>query len=131
MKELHFNIINGECVSPFTCLPSHKAIISGSKIHRIEACFNVSNIVQKGYQWFLEGVEEENIMWSKTHPHLMKSLKRLALRQSIKHPFKYSNFSLSNHRFPYVLVWHRKKEFSESYFFDPSSKDDGMTIKTL
>ncbi|PEK78340.1 hypothetical protein COF75_22650 [Bacillus toyonensis] len=116
MKMLYFNIENGECVPAFTCLPSHRAKITGSKIHSIETCFNVSNITRNGYDWFLNNVEEENESWAKKHPHLMRSLKRLALSQSIRHPFKYSNFEPSNHRFPFVLVWSKDKKFTKAYF---------------
>ncbi|HDR4450947.1 TPA: hypothetical protein ROY06_005471 [Bacillus cereus] len=116
MKMLYFEIDNGECVPAYTCLPSYRAKITGSKIHSIEACFSVSNITRKGYDWFLNNVEEENESWATKHPHLMRSLKRLALSQSIRHPFKYSNFEPSNHRFPFVFVWIKDKKFTKAYF---------------
>lgn len=116
MKVLYFNILNGECVPAYTCLPSHRAMITGSKIHSIEVSFNVSNITRYGYEWFLKQVEEENESWTKTHPHLMSSLKKLALKQSLCHPFKYSNFEPESHRFPFVLAWINDKKFTEPQF---------------
>jgi len=118
MKELYFNISNGECVPAFTCLPAYRAIITGSKIHKIEVSFNVGNITRNGYNWFVDQVEEENESWTKLHPHLMKSLKKLALKQSIKHLFKYSNFEPDNHRFPFIPFWIKGKKFSKAHFVD-------------
>lgn len=118
MRTLYFNIVNGECVPQFTYLPTHRAIITGSKIHSIEACFDVGNIAKHGYEWFLEEVEKENLMWTKTHPHLMKSLKNLASEQSFRYLFKYSNFTPDNHRFPFVIVWMNNKIYSEAHFVD-------------
>lgn len=118
MQLLYFNIDNGECVPAFTCLPSHRARITGSRIHSIEVSFNVTNIQNKGYDWFINQVKEENLSWEVEHPHLMKSLKRLALKMSVTHPFKYSNFEPSNHRFPFVLAWMRNRKFTERFFTD-------------
>jgi hypothetical protein len=116
LKVLYFNISNGKCIPAFTCLPAYKATITFSKIHKIEACFNVSNIARKGNDWFLEEVKEENDSWTKKHPHLMESLKDLALKQALRHPFKYSNFNEENHRFPFVLVWDRNRKYGEAHF---------------
>lgn len=114
MRELYFNIMNGECVPAFTCLPSHRATITGSKIHKIETCFSAANIARKGYDWFLDVVQEENEDW--TNSHLMESLKKLALKQSLRHPFKRSNFEPDNHRFPFVLVWIKDKKYAPAHF---------------
>lgn len=116
MRVLYFDIHNGECVPAYTALPAFRATITGSRIHTIETCFNVSNIAQYGYDWFINQVEKENRSWTTEHPHLMKSLKKLALKQTLLHPFKYSNFDQSNHRFPFVLVWHKDKKFNTTYF---------------
>ncbi|MEK4824510.1 hypothetical protein NSS71_08125 [Niallia sp. FSL W8-0951] len=113
MRILYFNIMNGKCVPSYTCLPSHRAFISGSKIHSIETSYAASNIYHKGYDWFRESVKEENYDWSKRHPHLLASLKKLALKESLKHPFKYSNFKQVNPRFPFVLVWNNDNSVSE------------------
>lgn len=116
LKVLYFNIMNGKCVPAFTCLPQYRALITGSKIHSIEASFNVSNIARKGYDWFLEEVKEENESWSFKHPHLMESLKELAAQQSLKYLFRYSNFEPDNHRFPFVLVWMKNKQYHDAHF---------------
>lgn len=116
MKVLYFNIMNGECVPAYTCLPSHRATITGSKIHSIEVSFNVGNIARNGYEWFLDSVEDEYLIWEKTHPHLMPSLKKLALKMSLRHPFKYSNFEPDNHRFPFILAWSDNKKFTKAHF---------------
>lgn len=116
MKVLYFDITNGKCVSPSSVLPFYRATITGSKIHSIEACFNVANIAQHGYDWFLEEVEQDNKSWTTRHPHLMKSLKGLALEQSLRHPFKRTNFEPNNHRFPFVLVWMKDKKYSVAHF---------------
>lgn len=116
MKVLYFNISNGKCVPAFTCLPSHRVTIKGLKIHSIETSFSVANISRYGYDWFLKEVKEENESWTKTHPHLMKSLKKLVVKQSLRHPFKYSNFDPDNHRFPFVLAWRRDKTYGEAHF---------------
>lgn len=116
MKVLYFNLSNGECIPAFTVLPAYKATITGSRIHTIEACFSVSNIISNDYEWFQKQVERENKSWSEKHPHLMKSLKRLALKESLKHPFRYSNFEQASHRFPYVLVWSKDKRYTAAYF---------------
>lgn len=118
MRELYFNILNGECVPAFTCLPVYRATITGSKIHKIEASFNVRNISSKGYEWFISEVEDENTSWTHTHPHLMKSLKKLALKQSLKYPFKHSNFEPNNHRFPFITFWVQGKKFTEAHFIN-------------
>lgn len=118
MKTLYFNIMNGECVPAFTRLPAYRATITGSKIHSIEACFSVSNIAYQGYEWFLKQVEEENLNWSKRHPNLMASLKKLALKQSLLHPFKRSNFEPDCYRFPFVLVWMKDKKYTQAHFTD-------------
>lgn len=122
MKVLYFNIMNGECVPAFTVLPAFRATITGSKIHTIEASFNVRNIIERGYEWFLEQVEEENESWTSKHPHLMKSLKKLALQQSLRHPFKYSNFEPASHRFPFVLVWGKDMEYGTAHFIKKETK---------
>lgn len=116
MKELYFNIFNGKCVPAFTCLPQYKATITFSRIHKIEACFSVANIVKNGYEWFLEQTKEDNEIWEVKHPHLMDSLKKLALNQALRHPFKYTNFNEENHRFPFVLVWDRNREYTAAHF---------------
>jgi hypothetical protein len=116
VKVFYFNIDSGRCVPTFTCLPSYKATISLSRIHKIEACFDISGIEKGGYDWVISQVKEENESWIRKHPHLMKSLKKLALKQSLKHPFRYTNFNEENHRFPYLLVWDRKRKFTELYF---------------
>lgn len=116
MKVLYFNILNGECVPAYTVLPSHRATITGSNIHSIEISFNVANIADRGYDWFLNQVEEENKSWSTRNPHLMVSLKKLALKESLKHPFKYSNFEPSTHRFPFVLAWMKNKKYLPSRY---------------
>lgn len=116
MKVLYFNIHNGECVPAYTALPAFRATITGSRIHTIETSFNVSNITQYGYEWFLDEVLEENNSWTFEHPHLMKSLKKLALRQSLLHPFKYTNHKELNHRFPFVLVWDENRQFTKACF---------------
>ncbi|MEW9576737.1 hypothetical protein U9K47_15485 [Bacillus toyonensis] len=113
---LYFNIENGECVPAFTCLPSHRARITGSQIHSIETCFNVSLISQNSYEWFLEQVECDYLSWSKEHQHLMKSLKKLVFKMSLRHPFKYSNFEPVNHRFPFILVWSKDKKYTIAHF---------------
>jgi hypothetical protein len=116
MKILYFNISNGEAVPPFTSLTSHRATIAGSEIHSIETCFSVSNIAQNGNEWFLKQVEKENKSWSEEHPHLMASLKKLALKESLRHPLRHSNFEPDNHRFPFVLVWIKDKKYSKAHF---------------
>jgi hypothetical protein len=105
LRLLYFDIFNGECVARNTGLPAFRATITGSKIHKIEASFNVRNIVDRGYDWFIEECNEENASWTKKHRHLMPSLKRLALKESLKHPFKYTNYIQDNPRFPFAIVW--------------------------
>ncbi|AEW47099.1 hypothetical protein BCP78_0092 [Bacillus phage BCP78] len=116
MKELYFNIENGECVPAYTCLPSHRAIISGSKVHRIEVSFNISNITRNGYDWFLNQVEDEYLSWEEKHPHLMVSLKKLALEMSLRYPLKHSNFEPDNHRFPFVVAWVNGMRYTAAHF---------------
>lgn len=116
MRTLYFDISNGKCILSHSALPAYRATITGSKIHSIEVCFNVSNIAQRGYDWLLEEVEQANSEWTTTHLHLMKSLKTLALKQSLRHPFKHSNFEPNSHRFPFVLVWMRDKEYTMVHF---------------
>lgn len=118
MKIMYFNVENGECVKPFTMLPAYRAYITGSKIHMIEACFNVGNISRNGYEWFLDEVEKDFNSWDKTHPHLMKSLKKLALKESIKYLFKHSNYKVTNHRFPYVPVWINGMKYTNAHFVE-------------
>lgn len=110
MKLLYFNIHNGDCVPAYTCLPQFRATITGSTIHKIEASFNVTNIIDRGYEWFIEECTEEKESWNFKHRHLMPSLKRLALKQSLLHPFKYTNFEETNPRFPFVVVWTKYNE---------------------
>lgn len=128
MKVLYFNIHNGICVPAYTALPAFRATITGSKIHTVETSFNVSNIIRHGYDWFINQVEEENRSWTMEHPHLMKSLKKLALKQSLKHPFRYSNFDQLNHRFPFVVVWQRGMKFNKAHF-DNYVKNGTVTLK--
>jgi hypothetical protein len=105
MKLFYFNISNGECVPAFTVLPQFRATITGSKIHKIEASFNVGNIIKNGMEWYLDQAKEDYESWEYKHKHLMSSLKRLALAQALKHPFKYTNFDDEHIRFPFVTVW--------------------------
>lgn len=118
MRVMYFNIDNGACVKPFTVLPAYRAYVTGSKIHMIEACFNVGNITGNGYEWFLNQVEKDFNNWDFQHPYLMRSLKNLAMRESFKYLFKYSNFQATNHRFPYVPIWINGMKYGKNHFLD-------------
>ncbi|USL89314.1 hypothetical protein vBBceHLY2_00038 [Bacillus phage vB_BceH_LY2] len=116
MRELYFEVSNGECIEPYTVLSVYRAILEHNKIIRIETCFNISNIIKHGYDWFQEQVKEENGFWSGNCPHLNKSLQKLVNTVVLTRPFEHTNFYMVNHRFPYILVWHHKKDYKENYF---------------
>lgn len=116
MRELYFEVSNGECIEAYTVLPCYRAILKGNKIIRIETCFNVHNIEQHGYDWFQKQVKEDNGHWSGEFPHLNKSLQKLVNKVVLTRPFEHTNFDMVNHRFTYILVWHHKKDYKENYF---------------
>lgn len=111
MRLLYFNIWNGEVGKP-SILPAYRVTTHHMKIIKIETCFNIGNILERGKEWYLNQVDQEWEVWENTHPHLLPSLKKFVKKEYFKHPFQKTNFIESNPRFPYVVVWRNTKQFN-------------------
>jgi hypothetical protein len=89
MKKIHFSVMNGRIVEPFSSLPPYYALVSKGVVKEIYTCFSVSNITQNGQEWVQKQLSEELKVWEDYNPELKKTLNKLVRKP--KYWFKETN----------------------------------------